>query len=103
MGAHWMTQDSRGGQYVDAVEFARGRSHEIPSLSDQEAHESRGKRLGCERGFGGTFSGESVVPMFVDVSVVLVATWMAGTVFCKACLAIYLRVKLLCHEQSLPT
>ena len=36
-----MTWDSRGGAYVDAVGFARGRSHAIPSWHDQEAHKAK--------------------------------------------------------------
>ena len=59
---------------------------------------SRGQKLGCERGSGGIFSGTSVAPMFVEVSVALRratrailqlvdfcaegASWIARTVFC---------------------
>ena len=40
MGAHVMTQDSRGEGYVGAVRLAHGRSNAIPPWPDQEANEA---------------------------------------------------------------
>ena len=74
------------------------------------------KGLGCERGAGDIYSGKSMAPMFVEVSVAFVeprgqyhnflicldgATWMASTVFFEARLAICLRVKLSCVSGAI--